>query len=547
MRRFALVALTLMLAAPAAAALQAVGPVSIGNGFPLWYEDTSGLKLALCLDQDQVLDQDLVLPDASVLPAGTTVLPCLTEEPFPGNPISFPFNFGVEAFYWAAEAATSFAGTPDPATGLPRSGTALLVLALEAAFANEFVQDGQQVVFARIRIRITAPVPGTYIVTHPFGRVTYDVTEIVPGVERTIDESQDIGALDVGNFLAALADGPGAPELPGDPVPRVDDLLPHRSIGPFLTWQGNPRVNLGGDVYLAVPFFLDPATGLTAPVEQPIEGSPIVPDPVGAPGVPTNFFQIEFVPNANTPADFLFLDHANASNTIRLDRFVVMGKAFNEAPNLEPVAADDAAGTAVDQPVTVDVLANDTDPLARDPADPLNPLNPANTNVHTIAPDAVALVTPGTGALARSIATAQGGLAEILVNVGAGRAQVRYTPPPGFLGDDTFQYVVQDTGGLLSAPATVTVTVEDLRVDRAVFRPKLLRWDVQGSTSIPPPHTITVKNGTGIAAPVLGTAEVRPDGTWRLTAPVPALPDTSGSVAVESAIGARVTAPVDSR
>lgn len=63
------------------AALAAVGPVSPQNGFPLWYQDTNGLALELCLDGDGALG------------------PCLFDPVDPANPYSVQIGFGDEAFY----------------------------------------------------------------------------------------------------------------------------------------------------------------------------------------------------------------------------------------------------------------------------------------------------------------------------------------------------------------------------------------------------------------------------------------------------------------
>ena len=88
-----------------------------------------------------------------------------------------------------------------------------------------------------------------------------------------------------------------------------------------------------------------------------------------------------------------------------------------------PTAVDDAATTSVDTPVLIDVLANDTDP----------------DNV----PEDLSIT---------SVSAPQHGTAVI-----RGR-QIEYTPASGFVGTDTFDYVVTDmVDG--SDTGTVTVTV----------------------------------------------------------------------------------------
>ena len=90
--------------------------------------------------------------------------------------------------------------------------------------------------------------------------------------------------------------------------------------------------------------------------------------------------------------------------------------------NAPPLAVDDAAQTAEDTPVTIAVLANDSDP------------------------DGDTLTVAGVSEPAHGTA--------VLTETGA----VRYTPEPNFNGTDRFTYVVGDGSGL-TAQAAVDVTV----------------------------------------------------------------------------------------
>ncbi len=94
------------------------------------------------------------------------------------------------------------------------------------------------------------------------------------------------------------------------------------------------------------------------------------------------------------------------------------------APNTPPVAVNDTASTVEDTPLTIDVLANDTD------AD--------GDNLSVIAVDSP---------------TAQGGTAAIVTG------GIEYTPTGSYVGDDTFTYTVSDGHGGTDT-ATVTVTVD---------------------------------------------------------------------------------------
>lgn len=211
--------------------LYQAGPVSPATGnFPTYYQDRNGLALDLCLPSPGA---ELDLGMCLLTPA---------DIPNPSQAISFPNNFPGEAFWWAADSSVPIGdGTDD----------AILVLAMEAAFANEEPIPGDQVVFGRIRFRFVAPADGTYLITHPFG--TKEV-EAVAG-ERVFF-TDDFGVLCGLDFTCA-ANG---------------------HIGPFLrpsSVEGGapaPFVTVAGKTYIA-----DPAVAST------VTGSPFN----------TNFFRID--------------------------------------------------------------------------------------------------------------------------------------------------------------------------------------------------------------------------------------------------------------
>lgn len=246
---------------PAQAALQAVGPnATFSNGaatgftFPAWYQDTAGLRLDLCALMNDPFCFSEGLPAANEFPA--------------------------EMFWWAAEAL--IAPTDPGAAGVD----GLVVLAMEAAFggAAELVVPGGEVAFARIRIRVSVPTPGTYTVTHPFGSQTYVVPDAVPPAvfdgTNAINETQDIGDLVVpgptSNFTLALLDGPGGE--PGEPAGNISTT--GASIGPFLLASATP----GG---AALPFVTSITPGAL------FLANPLVPTPItGAVAGGGNFFRI---------------------------------------------------------------------------------------------------------------------------------------------------------------------------------------------------------------------------------------------------------------
>lgn len=172
--------------------LVAVGPVNTEHGYPAWYEDSAQVRTELCLDAGN--------PLCGFLPG---------DVPDPTQPISFPGNFPSEAFYMLAGSELE----------LPGGGRAVLVLALEAAFANENPVPGDQVVFARQRVTVRGAPPDTTLTfTHPYGTVTVDTDE--EGEGKIVEDVSPA----IGNFQTPLK---------GD-------------IGPFLRWDsGAPEGYLG--------------------------------------------------------------------------------------------------------------------------------------------------------------------------------------------------------------------------------------------------------------------------------------------------------------
>jgi hypothetical protein len=122
-------------------------------------------------------------------------------------------------------------------------------------------------------------------------------------------------------------------------------------------------------------------------------------------------------PNANGTDTFTFVanDGTADSNTATVNVTI--------APvNDPPVANNDTATTSVNTPVTIGVIANDSDPDG----------------------DALTIVS-----------LTQGAHGAVVID----QSQVVYTPAADYVGPDTFTYKAQDSSGLTSAAATVTVNV----------------------------------------------------------------------------------------
>ncbi len=418
---------------------------NIANGFPLWYEDTRGRKLELCLSQQVVRADD-----------GTSVFPCLTAEPFPVRPIAFPNNFGNEAFYWGAVAASTYLSSDNTLNDL------LAVLTHGVSFPNLLVIDGQQAVDSRIRLRANVPVAGTYRVTYPFG--SYDYVVPVAGGGREINQTQAIGG-GAADFLGTLTDGP----TPGSLIdPSINQGIVNSdgaSIGPYLgTADGVPILDTDGHLYLAEAG--SELTPLLSRIEQGTNG--------------VDYLELRLL---DPPVGF-FLNAADNSQIVRLEGFQIIGKLFNDTSNLPPVANPDKASTTPAKPVLIDVLGNDVDQRSIDLNDPFNALNLVNTNVHGLNDQAIGLVDDLGDIHRTDVLTTDLGASVRRVNDAAtGRALFQYTPLAGTEGEDSFTYLVQDHGGLLSDPATVNVTVENFGVEEAVYRPQTGKWEIHGTSS----------------------------------------------------------------
>jgi Bacterial Ig domain len=220
MARGRIVAIFLLLLCTAAANAQLVrvGPLDRNNGFPAWYQDSTGLALDACLPNAQQLADGtcLVTPD---------------QLSSPNSPITFPTNFPDEFFYWNANANLTVNG-----------GRAVLVMALEGAFLNGPVAAGDQMVFARHRIVLDVPEPGgTYTVTTPFGLEVFP--DVTPG-KRAIFFTNDVG-LTAGDFSGALK-GQISTFLRAASVAGGDPLSP---------------VTISGDTFIADPAALTAVTG----------------------------------------------------------------------------------------------------------------------------------------------------------------------------------------------------------------------------------------------------------------------------------------------
>ena len=291
----------------AQAALFAVdpGPYLPGNGgFAAWYQDTHGRTVDLCLSK-------AVSSRAPGAPGAPSYM--CTLLPTPGvfddaQPIVFPTNFPDEAFWFTADAAIV-----DAARGVDLSfGTAI-----EAAFAAEEPIEGDQVSFARVRIRVDVPTAGTYVITHPYGVDVFNID--TPG-RRAINMTRDIG---IG-------------------VPKTYDGALRGDVGPFLRSVNGPYTETNPLTGAAEQFIGDPN------LEEAVTGSPFN----------TNFVRIEG-PNGLDLRTTLFSISGKLSTVVRPTPMITQRSTYSrKAGTSAPVAQQDVFVLAPPAPGTAAITSS---------------------------------------------------------------------------------------------------------------------------------------------------------------------------------------------
>ncbi|MEF9897398.1 MAG: Ig-like domain-containing protein [Pseudomonas sp.] len=254
--------LSLSLAGTAWAGLKAVdpGPYTLATGrYPMWYQDNNELSMELCQSRATSSRVGVSVPPAYMC----------TLLPEPGIyddalPLVFPDNWPPEMFWYLAE-------TSIPAVGNSGYELDVYVAGIEAAFASENPIDGDQQSFARIRLRVSVPLAGTYVITHPYGVETVNVT--TPG-RRAINITRDVGIGAPGVFSGVL----------------------NGAIGPFLRGVGGPYTEINPDTAASETFIGDPN------ITERVIGSPFN----------TNYIEIK-----------------GPAGTISTDLFTVSGKVLD--------------------------------------------------------------------------------------------------------------------------------------------------------------------------------------------------------------------------
>ena len=291
----------------AQAALFAVdpGPYTPANGgFASWYQDTHGRTLDLCLSK-ALSSRVPSTPGAPSYMCSLLPTPGVFDD---AQPIVFPTNFPDEAFWFTGE--TSLV---DAARGINLG----YVSAVEAAFAAEEPVEGDQVSFARIRIRVDVPTAGTYVITHPYGVDVFTVD--TPG-RRAINMTRDIG---IG-------------------TPKTYDGALKGDIGPFLRSVNGPYTETNPVSGAAEQFVGDPN------LNEAVTGSPFN----------TNYVRIEG-PGGIDLRTTTFAVSGKLSTVVRPTPLIPQRSTYSRKPgDSAPVAQQDVFVQAPPAPGTAAVTSS---------------------------------------------------------------------------------------------------------------------------------------------------------------------------------------------
>jgi hypothetical protein len=471
--------------------LAAVGPVG-AHGFPVWYEDHSGLRLEQCLDA----------ADAYCDPAFLTAEGLDPAQPLHIGRGPADSNWPGESFYYAAN--NSF--------DLPDGTQVDFVSALEATFANEEVADGDQVTFGRLRIRLEDAQPGgTYTITHPYGLDTL------------------------------TADADGEIRYVQDKTPAPDDfgLALDSRIAPFLVDADGLHETPTGN-YVGQPGVETTVTGSTYGTDY-VE--------ISGPGLTTPFRDDTFdlmgkvaTNSGIVPVAAHRIDHAGTAQDF-LDVYATAGP--NDAVQVrgEGIPLTTLAGTGSDYyaripvaadtfPSTVTVINASDDPVAEMSL-------PVTANVAVTSATAgeavqqTAVVAGTTAAVGGEAVTLDGSSSAnatgfrwaqtagtpVLAGVDTTAPSIAFAAPAEA---GTLTFVLTTTGPLGTRTATHSVAVsapavvDETAITVGQLRTTTREWRVDGTSTVPARNTVTVylTRADGTGRELVGAAQVGATGTW---------------------------------
>jgi hypothetical protein len=354
-----------------------------GANFPLWYKDTNGLKLGLCLE-----GAEGEFPCAKVGTPYFANAQCTTKF-YPHEEV---VGFGLEGYYFLLlsypfDVPLTSNGTP---TGTPLGGSVQLQLLLETTWGADErynpatgqvngqtvytqnangacvtalsedigelhrVEAGYELLFARLRLRVLPGSPeGWYRMTYPYGVKTiyfpFDGDLNVRTEVRQLvgDLDASLGPANTPNYTIALNDPQTLIAANGGTVPAQyiglretgfasDAAFGTRSVGPFLhhpNYLTDPEFLVNGKRYIGRP--TNEANPALAP-GHPITGSTFD-DPLN-PGQKVNFFRVQFLAGEFNapPAEAAWTTAPVVAYT---DQFNLVGQVVADPPVVAPTPA----------------------------------------------------------------------------------------------------------------------------------------------------------------------------------------------------------------
>jgi hypothetical protein len=386
------------------------------NGFPQWYGDRTGTRVAPCLDPADT--NCIVLADAGFNPA---------------NPVAFPTNFPGEFFYSIADSdvmATPGCGAQSAA------GTALVRTALEGSFAGGSPAANSQITFGRLRVTVTSGLcpNAQYLLITPWG--TQPITANATGGIARNGATEDTGCNPVApatcDFSAALGsriaksfprwDPAVAPAAPagylGNPV-ALHPIVGGTYIPPAASYPVNyvEIADLAGNTIVKTNKFL--VSGKVAgPFVTDKNSVDVGHTPIGTPG-PQSTVTVTNVATTATTVSSVTLGGTNAN------QFTISGGSCTAG---SPVASDATC--------TVQVRLNPTTAGVKNATLTVTPATgPAVTVKLTGTADPAAQpaisVTPGVLAYGTVTAPATSSLSTTIRNTGTAPLVIGTTPVTG--------------------------------------------------------------------------------------------------------------------
>ena len=544
--------------------LAAVGPVG-AYGFPVWYEDHTGLRLEQCLDA----------ADAYCDPAFLTAEGLDPAQPLQIGRGPADSNWPGESFYYAAN--NSF--------DLPDGTEVDFVSALEATFANEEVAEGDQVTFGRLRIRLRDAQPGgTYTITHPYGvdTLTADADGEIRYVQDKTPAPDDFGLALDSRIAPFLVDADGLHVTPdGSYVgqPGVETTVTGSTYGtnyveiagpglgtPFrdATFDLQGKVATNSGIVPVAAYRIDNAgtaqdhldvyatAGQNDAVQVSGEGIPLT----TLAGTGSNYYARIPVAADTFPATVTVVNASDdpvAEMSMPVTANVaVTGATYTDAADggtltVTAVSSDSGAtlgGTVGTQPL---VFTDGTATLTGMAAPPATVTVTASTGGSDVAPVLVASATAGeavqqTALVAGATAAVGGGSVTLDGSsstnaTGFSWAQTAGTPVLGGVDTTTpsitfatpseagrLTFVLTTTGPAGTRTATHSVTVsapavaDETAITAGQLRTSTREWRVDGTSTVTTLNTVTVSltRADGTGRQLIGTATVDATGAWSL-------------------------------